>query len=107
MLVKVQKKDGSLEDFDRNKVINGVVKSGATPQQAEEVARQVEAWLPTGAVNGIVSSMAIRSKVLEVLRTLNPTAAASFETYRKPTGGWMPPQGGQKPPGTPPAGSFA
>jgi hypothetical protein len=42
-----------------------------------------------------------------VLRTLNPTAAASFETYRKPTGGWMPPQGRQKPPGTPPAGSFA
>lgn len=109
MPVKVQKKDGRLEDFDRNKVINGVVKSGATPEQAEEVVRQVEAWLPTAAVNGVVSSMAIRGKVLEVLRLLNPTAAASFEAYRKPAsgGGWMPPQGGQQSPGTPPTSQFA
>jgi len=103
MPVKVQKKDGRLEDFDRNKIINGVVKSGATPQQAEEVVRQVEAWLTTAAVNGVVSSMAIRSRVLEVLRLLNSTAAASFEAYRKPAGGWAPPQGGQQPP----TGSFA
>jgi len=47
----------------------------------------VWAWLPTAAVNGVVSSMAIMSKVLEVLRLLNPTAAASFEAYRKPAGG--------------------
>jgi transcriptional regulator NrdR family protein len=87
MPVKVQKKDGRLEDFDRNKVINGVVKSGATTDQAEEVVRQVEAWLPTAAVNGVVSSMAIRVKVLEVLRVLNPTAAAAFESYRKPAEG--------------------
>jgi len=107
MPVKVQKKDGRLEDFDRKKIINGVVKSGATPQQAEEVVRQVEAWLPTAAVNGVVSSMAIRSKVLEALRMLNPAAAASFEAYRKPSGGWMPPQGGQHSPGTPPTDSFA
>jgi len=108
MPVKVQKKDGRVEDFDRNKIINGVVKSGATPRQAEEIVRQVEAWLPTAAVNGVVSSMAIRSKVLEVLRLLNPTAAASFEAYRKPAGGWAPPQqGGQQPPTAPPTGSFA
>jgi len=108
--VKVQKKDGSLEDFDRNKVFNGVVKSGATPQQAEEVTKQVEAWLPSAAVGGVINSMAIRSKVLEVLRALNPVAAGAFEAYKKPPaapGGWTPPQGGQKPPGTPPAGSFA
>lgn len=103
--VKVQKKDGRLEDFDRNKVLNGVVKSGATPQQAEEVTKQVEAWLSTAAVGGVVSSMAIRNKVLEVLRGINPVAAASFESYQKPAaapGGWTPPQGGEQPPSTPP-----
>lgn len=84
MPVKVQKKDGSLEDFDRSKVLNGVIKSGVTPEQAEEVARQVETWAPTTAVNGVLSSMAIRGKVLEVLRSVNPTAAAAFEAYQKP-----------------------
>jgi len=107
MPVKVQKKDGRLEDFDRNKVINGVIKSGATPEEAEEVTRQVEGWLVTAATSGVVSSIAIRSKVLEVLQVLNPTAAASFESYQKPEGSWMPPQGGQQPPGAPPTGSFA
>lgn len=104
MPVKVQKKDGRLEDFDRNKVMNGVVKSGATPEQTEEVVRQVEAWLPTAAVNGVVSSMAIRSKVLEVLRGLNPQAAVTFEAYKKPSEGWTPPQSGQQPPGISPTG---
>jgi len=110
MPVKVQKKDGRMEDFDRNKVLNGVVKSGATLEQAEEVVRQVEAWLST-VTSGVVSSMGIRTKVLEVLRSLNPTAAAAFENYRKPAeapGDWAPPQGGeQQPPSAPPTGSFA
>jgi len=109
MPVKVQKKDGRLEDFDRNKVINGVVKSGATPEQAEEVARQIDTWLPTAAVNGVIHSRMIRGKVLELLRGTNPTAAASFESYQKPPapGGWTPPVGGEQPPSTPPTGSFA
>ncbi|MGB9706873.1 MAG: ATP cone domain-containing protein [Microgenomates group bacterium] len=105
MPVKVQKKDGRLEDFDRNKVVAGVIKSGATPEQAEEVARQVEVWVPTAAVNGVIHSGAIREKVLEVLRAVNPTAAASFESYQKPaSGGWTPPAGGEQPPSR---GSFA
>jgi len=107
MPVKIQKKDGRLEDFDRNKIVNGVMKSGATPAQAEEVAKQIESWLPTAAVDGVVSSMVIRNKVLEMLRGLNPTAAASFGAYRKPSGGWTPPQGGQQPPTAPPTSSFA
>ena len=39
MLIKVRKKDGRLEDFDRNKVTGGLVKSGATPEQVENIAR--------------------------------------------------------------------
>lgn len=84
MPVKVQKKDGSQQDFDRQKVLNGIIKSGATPEQAEEVTGQVEAWVPTAAVNGMIASSAIRTKVLELLRTANPVAAAAFEAYQKP-----------------------
>jgi len=99
MLVKVQKKDGRLEDFDRNKIINGVVKSGTTAEQAEEVARQVETWLPTAVVDGVINSIAIRTKVLEILRELNPQAAAAFGTYKKPSES----QEDQQPPAAPAA----
>jgi transcriptional regulator NrdR family protein len=82
-MFKVQKKDGSLQDFDRNKIVNGVVKAGGSSIDAESVATQVEAWLPTVAANGVVNSMDIRNKGLEILRTVNPTVADSFESYQK------------------------
>ena len=82
-MFKVQKKDGSLEDFDRGKITGGVVKAGGSAEDAERVAAEVEAWLPTVAVNGIVKSTDIRTKGLEALRTTNPTVAASFEAYKK------------------------
>lgn len=83
-MYKVQKKNGSLEDFDRGKIVGGVMKAGGTAEDAEKVAVAIEAWLPTAAVNGIVSSMDIRTKGLEILGSVNPTVAASFESYQKP-----------------------
>lgn len=82
-MFKVQKKDGTQEDFDRNKLVSGVVKAGGTAEDAEKVATAIEAWLPSVAVNGVVNSTDIRVKGLEVLRTVNPAAAASFESYKK------------------------
>ena len=83
-MFQVRKKDGSLQPFDRSKVINGVIKAGGTPEDGEKVAVEIEAWLPTAAVENIVDSFAIRTKGLEVLKTVNPAAAASFESYQKP-----------------------
>lgn len=83
-MFKVQKKDGRLEDFQRGKLIGGVIKSGATPQEAEAVATKVEDWLPTIATTDqVVKTLDLRNKVLEVLRQLNPSVAASFESYHK------------------------
>ncbi len=83
-MYKVQKKDGTLEDFDKQKLVNGVVKSGASPEEAQKVADAVEAWLPTAAKDNVVNSMDIRTKGLEVLKTVNPDVAAQFESYKKP-----------------------
>ena len=82
--IKVQKKDGRLEDFDRSKVSNGVVKSGASLDQAESIANQTETWAQGAAVNGVISSGDIRAKVLELLRAVNPESATRYETYQKP-----------------------
>lgn len=81
--IKVQKKDGRLEDFDRSKVHSGVSKSGTTPEEAEKIAAQIETWVRGAAVNGVIGTSAIRAKVLEILRSVNPTAATNFETYKK------------------------
>lgn len=84
MPLKVIKKDGQAENFDRNKVKYGLLKSGATPEQAEKIALQVEAWAQKMAVNGSVKTADIRPKVLEFLRMVNQEAASSFEAYKKP-----------------------
>jgi transcriptional regulator NrdR family protein len=84
MDIKVKKKDGRIEAFDQNKIKNGLVKSGALPDQVIKVTADVEAWASTAAVEGVIGTMEIRSKVIELLRAVNPQAAADFEAYRKP-----------------------
>ena len=83
MPIKVEKKDGRLEDFNRHKISGGVVKSGASPEEAENIATQVETWAQSAAVGGVVQSNNIRAKVLGLLQSVNPEAAAAFETYKK------------------------
>jgi transcriptional regulator NrdR family protein len=83
-MYQFMKKDGTLEDFDRNKIVAGAVKSGAAAEEAEKVAASIEAWLPTAAANNVVKSQDVRTKALEVLGTVNPAAVASFAVYQKP-----------------------
>jgi len=84
MNLQVQKKDGRLEPFDRNRIKNGLIKSGASEAEAESITSQVENWAPTMAMNNTVKTADIRTKVLELLKAVNPTAGAAFEAYRKP-----------------------
>jgi len=83
MPIKVEKKDGRLEDFDRNKISGGVVKSGVSSEEAESIVTQVETWVQSAAVDGVVQSNDIRTKVLELLQSIDPEAATSFKTYKK------------------------
>ena len=84
-MFKVTKKDGVQEDFDRSKLVSGVVAAGASLEEAEKVADEIEAWLPSVAKDGAVMSSDIRAKGLEVLSQVNPDVAAKFEEYKKPT----------------------
>jgi len=82
-MYKVQKRGGSMEDFDRNKVIAGVVRAGGTPEDAQKVVAEVEAWLPTVVQDNMVASTEIRAKALSVLGQVNPDVAKQFEGYKK------------------------
>lgn len=83
MPIKVEKKDGSLEDFDRNKVSGGLTVAGVASEDAEAITGQVEVWIQGAAVEGVVKSSEIRIKVLELLKPINPEIAAKFESYQK------------------------
>jgi transcriptional regulator NrdR family protein len=80
---KVKKRDGSLQDFDRNKVFNSLMQAGGSQEEAEKVTKDVEAWLPNVAVEGVVDSQAIRAKVIGLLGPLNPTVAGDYEAFKK------------------------
>ena len=81
--IKVQKKDGALQNFDRSKVSSGVVKAGVSLDQAGSIASQVETWAQSAAAGGVIKSSDIRAKVLEILQSADPAAAAKFGAYRK------------------------
>lgn len=80
---QVQKKDGSLVDYDQNKIIAGILRAGGTQEDAQAVAASIDAWLPTVVVNDVVTTSDLRIKVLEELKLVNPVAAVNFESYKK------------------------
>ena len=69
-MYQVQKKDGSLVDFDQNKIVTGVLKAGGTQENAQKIAADVETWLPTIAINNVVKTSDLRNKIIEELNTL-------------------------------------
>lgn len=84
MDLQVQKKDGSLQPFDRSKILLGVVHAGATPEEAEKITGEIEVWSQTAAQNGVVNSSDIREKIVALLEGSNPTVAENFRTYLRP-----------------------
>lgn len=81
--IKVLKRDGTLEDFDRNKVSGGLVGAGLTSEDAETIAEEVESWAQETAVEEIVKASDVKIKVLELLRLKDHYIANRFENYHK------------------------
>ncbi len=74
--VKVKKVDGSLEDFDKNKLIDSIVAAGASKRLAKQIANYVEKH----AYDGIPTSE-IRRMVLIKLNEKKPEAAEAWRFY--------------------------
>lgn len=80
--MQVIKRDGSVEDFDRGKLLVSMIAAGATPEQAEEGVKMIEGWIQ--AQTGSVSTLVIRTRVAEYLKAQNPMAAGQYASYHKP-----------------------
>lgn len=81
-MIKVQKKDGNLEDYDRKKILLSLIRAGANADQAEKVLSFIETWIKSLDTEYVESSE-IRNRILKNLRTINPNAAHGYELYKK------------------------
>jgi transcriptional regulator NrdR family protein len=81
--VKVQKKDGRIEEFDKEKLRKSVSAAGATQDQSQLVTEEVEKWLYSVALEEIIDTQTIRNKVANSLSERNPKAAKNYREYKK------------------------
>lgn len=81
--MKIQKKDGRIEEFDKEKLRKSVLAAGATQDQAQLVTSEVENWLYSVGSEEIIGTQAIRNKVIDSLAEKNPKAVENYRGYKK------------------------
>lgn len=74
--MNVVKKDGSTEKFDKNKIVNGCKKSGASDAVAKKVANAVSKKAKDG-----ITTTEIGEMVIAELHHLDHKASSAFEEY--------------------------
>ncbi|MBU0708504.1 hypothetical protein KJ596_01985 [Patescibacteria group bacterium] len=80
--MQVRKRDGSLEEFDRNKIKGGLVAAGVEEAEAEEITVELGSWATSTALENAVETQAIWEKACEVLDGYNPDIATVYKTHR-------------------------
>jgi len=76
--MKVRKKDGKLEDFNKNKVIKGCKKAGASSKLANEVVTVVSNEVYDG-----MPTTEIRAIVLRELERKDKKSAIEFRKFKR------------------------
>jgi len=82
-MYQVRKRDSSLEEYDRNKIIASIMHAGGTREEADKVASEIDTWLPNVSVNSVIDSADIRTKILGLLGIINPVACNDYAGYVK------------------------
>ena len=78
-MVRVKKRSGAMQDFDKAKLKASLKKAGAKEEHATTVAEMIE-----GRVREEMTTFEIKRLAATELKGLNPRAAQSYETFRKP-----------------------
>ena len=82
MKFQVVKKDGTLEDFEKDKIERVTLAAGLSQAQAKKLAGDIETWAESLGKNQI-PTLQIRNQVLSELNNLNQFAANAFLWYEK------------------------
>jgi len=76
--MKVRKKDGRLENFDKNKIVKSCEKAGTSAKVASDIAHVVSNQVYDG-----ISTSEIRVMVLRELDRKDRKAATAFKEFKK------------------------
>lgn len=82
MSIKVTKKDGTTEKFERAKIVNACKSAGASHEIADRVGMEIQAQVEEG-----VTTQEIRDLALQKLREVDPQLEASWLNYEKEKAG--------------------
>lgn len=82
MAKTVIKRDGSEQEFEKDKIARVVQAAGLTADQAKDLAEKIDSWMHAQSDEKI-SSIQIRDEVLNQLRQMDEYAANMFEWYQK------------------------
>lgn len=80
--IQVIKRDGSVEDFEVEKIIRVVGAAGLTDTDAEELGKKIEKWAEKQNKEEL-TSLEIRDKVVELMHDYDEMAADMFVWYQK------------------------
>ncbi len=78
-MVKVKKRAGATQDFDKAKLKASLNKAGAKEEHATKVANKVADKAKEG-----MTTIEIRRLCITELRPLDPKAAKAYEAFKKP-----------------------
>ena|GEM_PF-3159289 len=83
MELKVIKKAGELEAFSVDKIKSGIIKAGGTAKLAGTVALNTAKWAKETAKGGVISTVEIHKKVVNLLAEKNKEIADKFQSFVK------------------------
>jgi transcriptional repressor NrdR len=75
-MIMIKKQDGRKEPFVQEKIIVSAVKSGADPDYARTIAREIEKNVKEGS-----TTLEIKRKVLAMLKSQNPEWERNWIVY--------------------------
>ena len=78
-MVKVKKRDGTIEEYVESKIVAGVRKAGATAEEAAQIVKEVAI---RDAIEGEIAAEEISAMVVASLRKVNKKAADEFVKFR-------------------------
>ena len=81
--LNIVKKDGSVEGWNKDKLIASIGKSGVDVKGAQEIYDKALDWAVAAQKEAKVSSNELRDKIIEFMKEDYPAEADNYQTYKK------------------------
>ena len=75
-MTMIKKRDGRMEAFVPEKIVVSAIKTGAAPEVARVIARNIEKGIKDG-----ITTLEIKGKVLSMLKADNPAWEQNWRLY--------------------------